>query len=175
MSLVLRHKPEEANITLDSEGWASVSDLLKGMKARNHILTREELNELVAQDAKGRYSFSEYGKKIRANQGHSNKDVEIKFEQLTPPDLLYHGTATANIDPIMDKGILRIKRHHVHLSADKGTARTVGARHGKPVVLTIDAKRMQEDGALFYLSENGIWLTGIVMPRYIIDMDYSVT
>lgn len=35
----------------------------------------------------------------------------------------------------------------------------MGKRHGNPVVLVIDAKRMAEDGHKFYLSRNGVGLT----------------
>jgi putative RNA 2'-phosphotransferase len=47
------------------------------------------------------------------------------------------------------------------------TATRVGMRHGFPVVLRVDAARMQADGILFYRSDNGVWLTGAVAPRYL--------
>lgn len=34
ISLILRHKPETIGITLDSNGWADVNELIKGI---NHL------------------------------------------------------------------------------------------------------------------------------------------
>ncbi|MGE9268981.1 MAG: RNA 2'-phosphotransferase, partial [Verrucomicrobiales bacterium] len=59
------------------------------------------------------------------------------------------------------------ERHHVHLSPDRQTARQVGARHGKPVVLEIAAALMRRHDYLFFQSENGVWLTEHVPPDYL--------
>ena len=55
LSLVLRHKPEAAGITLDSHGWAAVDALLAGMAPR-HTLTMAQLEEIVRTDDKQRVS-----------------------------------------------------------------------------------------------------------------------
>jgi putative RNA 2'-phosphotransferase len=60
-----------------------------------------------------------------------------------------------------------MSRHHVHLSTTVATARTVGARHGKPVVLQVDAAGMHRDGIPFYCSDNGVWLVDEVPARYL--------
>jgi len=39
-------------------------------------------------------------------------------------------------------------------------------RYGKVVILEVDAKRMYEEGYLFYLS-NGVWLTDVVPKEFI--------
>ena len=62
------------------------------------------------------------------------------------------------------RGLNKGKRHHVHLSKDVETARKVGARRGKPVILKVDAGRMHRDGHTFFLSANGVWLTDAVPP-----------
>ena len=62
---------------------------------------------------------------------------------------------------------MRGKRHHVHLFKDVETATKVGARRGKPVILTVDAGRMHGDGHKFLLSANGVWLTDAVPPVYL--------
>ena len=165
LALVLRHKPEEAGITLDEHGWADVDDLVAGMSAR-HPLSIEILEEIVATDSKGRYSFNEDHSMIRANQGHS-VDVDVELEEKEPPKILYHGTAGRFLDSILAQGLVPKSRLYVHLSADEATAIKVGHRHGSPVVLSIDAFMMYNAGIKFYLSKNGVWLTKHVPSQYI--------
>jgi len=72
------------------------------------------------------------------------------------------------MESIKYQGITKQTRLYVHLSADKDTAIKVGSRHGNPAVITIDSKKMYEDGKKFYLSNNGVWLTDYVNPKYFI-------
>ncbi|MDO4851182.1 MAG: RNA 2'-phosphotransferase [Actinomycetota bacterium] len=165
LALVLRHKPEEAGIVLDEHGWADVDDLIAGMSTR-HPFSRVMLEEIVATDSKGRYSFNEDRSLIRANQGHS-VDVDVELEEKEPPGTLFHGTAKKYLDSIMEQGLIPKSRLYVHLSADEETAIKVGRRHGSPAVLTIDASTMHNAGIKFYLSKNGVWLTKHVPPQYL--------
>jgi len=126
----------------------------------------EELEEIVATNDKKRFSFNEDKTRIRANQGHS-LEVDLALQSIIPPDVLYHGTAEKNLPSILEKGIQKMSRQHVHLSKDKETAFKVGSRHGKPVILTINAAQMHKDGLLFYQSDNGVWLTNTVARQYI--------
>lgn len=166
LSLVLRHKPQELGLALDSGGWVEVNTLLAAMRARGMAMDRERLERVVAENDKQRFTFSSDGTKIRANQGHSIP-VQLGLAPRTPPELLYHGTAARNLDSIREKGLLKGRRHAVHLSLDAETARKVGQRHGEPVVLTIQAGRMYADGFVFTCSENSVWLTESVPPQYI--------
>jgi len=86
---------------------------------------------------------------------------------LTPPDLLYHGTATRFLSSVFGQGLLPQARRYVHLSVDEPTAVSVGQRHGKPVVLTVRAGQMYDNGFTFYRSDSGIWLTERVPAEYI--------
>ncbi len=172
LSLVLRHQPGAAGITLDRHGWAEVDALIRGVNATGRILDRQLLEEIVRTDEKGRYSFNEDKTKIRANQGHSiHVDVELK--EMTPPDVLYHGTATRFLGKILDagEGLKPMNRMYVHLSKDYDTAVKVGMRHGSPTVLEVDTAQMKRDGFVFYLSENGVWLTFAVPCKYLRKMD----
>lgn len=132
----------------------------------NHSFTMEELREIVANNNKQRYEFSEDMTRIRARQGHSIQ-VDVDLEEAIPPDVLYHGTAKRFVDSILKQGILKGKRLYIHLSTTVEMATKVGQRHGAPVVLAIDAKRMSEDGNKFFLSRNGVWLTEFVDAKYI--------
>jgi putative RNA 2'-phosphotransferase len=167
LSFVLRHQPEEIGLTLDDAGWASVEELLVACEKAGRALTREELEHIVDTSDKKRFAFSEDGLYIRANQGHSIQ-VELGYEPREPPAVLYHGTASRFLASIQKEGLKRGRRHDVHLSSDTSTAIKVGGRHGKPVVLRVASGKMHNDGYLFYLSKNGVWLTERVPPDYII-------
>jgi len=166
LSLVLRHKPEAISITLNKNGWALVSDLVLGMGKHGHSITMLELEEIVASDNKQRFSFNADRTKIRANQGHSI-EVDLELEEQQPPDLLYHGTAYDFLDRIVREGLKRMNRQFVHLSLNKETALKVGRRHGKAVVLEVNAKQMCVDGFKFYISENGVLLINAVPFKYL--------
>jgi putative RNA 2'-phosphotransferase len=166
LSLVLRHKPEEAGLTLGEDGFCRISDLIKGCCASGHHIDRETLDLIVENNDKKRFQYSEDGQSIRAVQGHSI-EVDLGYEPSLPPAILYHGTATRFLDPIRQQGLVKGSRQHVHLSATLNTARTVGARHGNPVVIPIDAETMHRDGNPFFLTPNGVWLVEAVPPKYL--------
>lgn len=165
ISLVLRHDPGAAGICVDEHGWADVEELLKGICNTGRKIDREMLEEIVATDQKGRYSFNADKTKIRANQGHSIP-VDVELKEKTPPEILYHGTAGRFLDSIKREGLKPMSRLYVHLSKDVETAREVGKRHGKPVVLKISSGKMYRDGNKFYCSANGVWLTDKVEAKY---------
>lgn len=165
LALILRHDPVAVNITLDAGGWANISQLLDGMSKKGHHLTFDDLKAIVKADSKQRYLINDDQTKIRANQGHSIP-VDLGLIEKEPSDILYHGTATRFQSSIMCQGLLKMSRNHVHLSPDNATAIAVGSRHGKPLVISINAKRMYNDGFKFYLSENGVWLTDNVPIVY---------
>ena len=60
-----------------------------------------------------------------------------------------------------------MERHHVHLSAETKMTMQVGARHGKPALLTIRAGEMHRAGFVFSCSANGVWLVDHVPRHYI--------
>jgi putative RNA 2'-phosphotransferase len=162
LSLILRHEPQIIGLILDKNGWAEIDEIIE--KSSELVLTRELINEVVIQNEKQRFTIE--GDKIRANQGHSI-DVDLEFKAVTPPDMLYHGTATRFLDSIMKTGLSKQQRQYVHLSEALETAINVGKRHGKVVVLEVDARKMFEEGYEFYLSENGVWLTDVVPLEFL--------
>ena len=166
LSLVLRHSPQTIGLKLDSAGWAQTDELLACLARAGRRMSLAQLQAVVAGNNKQRFAFSEDGSRIRANQGHSIK-VELELKPQQPPAQLYHGTATRFLDAIFQQGLTRQNRHHVHLSASVETASTVGRRHGKLALLTVDAARMAADGHVFYCSDNGVWLTDAVPVGYL--------
>ncbi len=165
ISLVLRHHPDAAYIQLDEHGWANVEKLLAGIKKTGRKINMEFLDEIVRTDEKQRYSFNEDKTLIRANQGHSIS-VDVGLKEQEPPEVLYHGTAVGFYQSIQKQGIRPMSRLYVHLSKDIETAVNVGKRHGKPIILKVHSGVMYEGGISFYLSENGVWLTKKVEPKY---------
>ena len=166
LSLVLRHKPEEIGLTLDGNGWAKVDDLLRLATQHGIGLTRPLLEQVVAENDKKRFSLSEDGQRIRANQGHS-VEIDLALTPVPPPDVLYHGTASRSVESIRSGGLHSAKRRHVHLSPDVPTALRVGQRHGLPVVLVVRAREMAAAGHAFFLSANGVWLTERVPVEFV--------
>jgi putative RNA 2'-phosphotransferase len=166
LSKHLRHEPEALGLTLTEGGWIEVESLLAACAAHGFPISRDQLDEVVRTSDKQRFSFDDTGTRIRANQGHSTP-VDLKLEPIAPPALLYHGTPEKNVTVITAFGLLKMKRHHVHLSPDVETARKVGARRGRPVIFTIDSAAMHAQGHPFYCSENGVWLTDRVPPEFL--------
>ncbi|MEM1134508.1 MAG: RNA 2'-phosphotransferase [Bacteroidota bacterium] len=166
LSYVLRHQPQSIGLALDEQGWAKVPELLSQARKHQQNFTIEELNFVVANNAKQRFRFNENAAKIRANQGHSIA-VDLKLNPEQPPQFLYHGTVEKFLPDIKESGLQKMNRHHVHLSPDKETATNVGSRRGKPIILVIRAADMWREGFLFYQSENGVWLTEKVPSQFI--------
>ena len=167
LSLVLRHRPETIGVALDAEGWLDIDVLIAAANQHGRRLTLEMLHAVVAKNDKRRFALSDDGLRIRANQGHSLRSVDLALPAVEPPSRLYHGTVAAFLDGIRQQGLLKRTRNHVHLSADAETAERVGRRRGRPIVLTIDAAAMQRAGHVFYVSENGVWLTDAVPREFI--------
>jgi putative RNA 2'-phosphotransferase len=166
LSLILRHAPEKIELQLDENGWANVNELIKQCNKFHKKINLKLLNYVVETNDKKRFAFNEDKTMIRASQGHSIK-VDLDIEVVIPPDFLYHGTVDKFLEPIKNEGLQKMSRQHVHLSQDRETAIKVGSRRGKPIILIVNSKQMQEDGFKFYLSENKVWLTDEVPVKYI--------
>ncbi|HLP78180.1 MAG TPA: RNA 2'-phosphotransferase [Candidatus Paceibacterota bacterium] len=166
LSLILRHEPERVELKLGEAGWVGVEELLQAVNRHGVALSLDQLKHIVATSDKKRFAFSDDGQRIRASQGHS-VEVDLQYPPQTPPDILYHGTATRFLDGIRKDGLQRMERHDVHLSAETKVTFQVGGRHGKPVLLTIRAGEMHQAGFVFRCSANGVWLVGQVPPQFI--------
>jgi putative RNA 2'-phosphotransferase len=167
LALILRHRPEAAGLVLDAEGWAPVDDVLAAVAKRFAGFTHADLEELVRSNDKQRYALDASGTRIRANQGHS-VEVELGLAPVAPPPLLYHGTVDRFLPSILEGGLVKGRRQHVHLSTDVATARTVaGRRAGEAVILEVRAGDMAAAGHIFLRSANGVWLTDAVPAAFL--------
>lgn len=166
LSLILRHQPETIGLQLDAQGWADIAELLQKAAATGRSMTRADMDQVIAGNDKKRFTVSADGLRLRAAQGHSTP-VQLELPARTPPDLLYHGTATRFLDAILAEGLKPQARQHVHLSTDSETAQQVGSRHGRAVVLVVDAAAMQAEDFSFFQADNGVWLTAAVPARFL--------
>ncbi|WP_405696871.1 RNA 2'-phosphotransferase [Streptomyces coelicoflavus] len=164
LSKHLRHQPERIGLTLDEGGWVEIDTLIAAAAAHGFRFTHAELDHVVATNDKRRFAVE--GTRIRASQGHS-VHVDLGLPPATPPPYLYHGTVARSLDAIRTEGLRPMNRHDAHLSPDRATATRVGARRGRPVVLSVDAAAMHRDGHVFHVSANGVWLTKSVPSRYL--------
>lgn len=165
LSYWLRHNPEDIGLNVDPEGWVNVSELLEKSNSRLNLNT-EKLKDIVQNNDKQRFAFNEDCTLIRASQGHSI-NVDLNLSEVKPPEFVYHGTRISNVDIILKEGIKKMNRTHVHLSKDEETAETVGSRRGECKILKIESLRMRDDGVKVFMSENGVYLTDYVDPKYI--------
>lgn len=166
LSRHLRHEPGAIGLSLGPGGWVPVTELLAALARHGLPLSRAQLDEVVAGNDKRRFAFDETRTLIRASQGHT-VDVDLGLPDADPPATLFHGTAERFLPAILREGLRPRSRHDVHLSSDTETAVRVGSRHGKPVVLVVDAVGMTRDGHRFQVSANGVWLTRAVPPQYL--------
>jgi putative RNA 2'-phosphotransferase len=166
LSYVLRHRPDSIGLTLDDAGWADVDALLAALAAHGLRLTLAELEHVVATNDKRRFTFDDTGTRIRASQGHSIA-VDLGYRPQPPPPVLFHGTPARNIGAILREGLRAGNRHAVHLSPDVATARNVGERRGRAVVLRVDAAGLAAAGARFSCSANGVWLVDAVPAQFL--------
>jgi putative RNA 2'-phosphotransferase len=166
MSYILRHGALDLEMYIDTQGWMFVAALITQMKKNFPSFTQAQLEQIVREDTKGRYSFNADMSKLRALQGHSIPKVKINYEKRIPPVTLYHGTDERGFLGIQKTGIQRMKRHAVHLTDDLETASSVGMRHGSEIIIAIDTRDMVKEGIKFELSGNGVWLTQYVDIKY---------
>lgn len=166
LSAHLRHKPERIGLEIAVGGWVSVEELLKACGRDGFLITPQELEEVVENNDKKRFSFDSAGTMIRANQGHSIS-IDLQLKAVQPPEVLYHGTTASTVNAIVQTGVQKMSRHHVHLSQDIATAMIVGKRRGNPVVFEVNAAAMYQDGFEFFCSDNGVWLVDNIPVKYL--------
>ncbi|MBO9428337.1 RNA 2'-phosphotransferase [Sulfitobacter sp. R18_1] len=169
---VLRHEPGLIGLDIDRNGWVRIDHFISQcgeygvpFKSSGKPYSYQEVIDIILADNKGRFALSEDRKRMRAVHGHSI-EVDIGSEREAPPEVLYHGTTGKSLEAIFEIGIVPMKRQYVHLSETVDQAINVGSRHGAPVILEVEAKRLHEEGKSFFRSESGVWLTDEVAPGY---------
>jgi putative RNA 2'-phosphotransferase len=81
MSYILRHGALYLEMYIDTQGWMFVAALITQMKKNFPSFTQAQIEQIVREDTKGRYSFNADMSKLRALQGHSIPKVKINYEK----------------------------------------------------------------------------------------------
>lgn len=170
MSYLLRHRPDEAGLTLDERGMVPLEALLAAIRRRKGYewVTEDHVREVVATSNPPRFRLE--GGRIGARYGHSRRvRVIAPGDSVEPPEVLYHGTSRRAVSPILAAGLQPQERQFVHLSATPEAALRVGLRRDpQPAVLAVYARRAYADGIPFYAPAPGVYLTPYVPPSYIV-------
>lgn len=166
LSYVLRHRPDSIGVQLDDAGWVEIEQLLDGLALHGLAISLDELTEVVDTNPKQRFEFSSDRSLLRARQGHSI-EVDLGYEPVVPPDVLFHGTPSASVESILASGLEKRRRHHVHMSTDRDLMLEVARRRGQPVLIQINALKMHRLGHQFFVTENDVWLTEFVPPQFV--------
>lgn len=165
ISQILRHEPFTYGLTLDSQGWVSLQDLTVALNFHGIRIDINTIIKMVEQSEKKRHQI--LSGKIRAYYGHSIEGKILK-KSSEPPEFLCHGTRQDNLNSIMEVGILPMDRQYVHLSIDEETAKMIGSRKkGKLAVLKVKAREAHSHLIRFYKEDNGIWLSDLIPPQWV--------
>mmetsp|Transcript_20806 Transcript_20806/g.38883 ORF Transcript_20806/g.38883 Transcript_20806/m.38883 type:complete len:193 (+) Transcript_20806:631-1209(+) len=173
LSYLLRHGAVKEGIQIDSAGFVAVPDLLQHFSG---AYTETDIRAVVQNNDKQRFLLQESNGivRIRANQGHSIRDIDADqlLERIEDPNqakVCIHGTYLCHLDSIMKSGLQRMKRNHIHFAAGEVDDNQVisGMRTRCEVKIYINVEAMLRDGIPLYRSSNNVLLSpGPIPPKY---------
>ena len=130
-------------IKIKKDGFVKISDLLKHKTLQ--CSSTAEILRITENCPKQRFliNYVEQEPFIRANQGHSLKNVEldmIKIDEASSIKECLHGTYYKHWDKIKLQGLSRMNRQHIHLSEDFPGSKDVisGMRNNCELAIYID-------------------------------------
>jgi putative RNA 2'-phosphotransferase len=168
MTGVLRHFPEKYGLTIDSNGWISLPQLVKSISTQHrgyHWLRAHHLVAIAESDPKGRYEVKE--DRIRATYGHT-VDVELDLPTENIPDELFFPVTPEEAAIVLEVGLKPTDRRKVHLSRTAEDARAAGAvRTPEPVILAIDARAARSDGIVIMQAGKTVFLVDQVPASFL--------
>jgi len=166
LSLMLRHEPARFGLTLDAEGFASIAEVVEAAKLSMPSITAVDVIAVVGTIEPDKRRFAIVDDEIRANYGHSFEE-RIAHERESPPAILLHGTTKDAAILILREGLKPMKRQYVHMTPDHALAARIGARRGKPIILSIAALKAHADGVAFYRANESFWLADSIPAKYL--------
>lgn len=168
VSYILRHHPEDFDLKLAADASVKTAELLEALKNKFKNITKSDLIQLVKNDPKGRFSFLEDRKRIRANYGHSIEGVNPDYQAVKAPEILYHGTRHKVKDKILAAGLKPMGRNYVHLSVEIKEAKKVALRRTtEPIIFKVKAFKAYQNGQKFYKTAEDIYLTDEISAEYL--------
>ncbi len=168
VTYILRHHPEDFDLKLEADASAAADELLEALRRKFDTITKNDLVQLVKNDPKGRFSFLDDRKRIRANYGHSIEGVNPDYQAVKPPEILYHGTRPEVKDKILAAGLKPMGRNYVHLSVGIKEAKQVARRRTRqPLILKVKALKAHQEGQNFYKTAEDIYLTDKISTEYL--------
>lgn len=173
LALLLRHRADTYGLSLDPEGYVPLTDLLTMINRERgwEWVQVEHINEIITTQQKRRYEIID--EDIRAVYGHSLA-AEVRYPQIAPPTVLFHGTARRFVDAIRREGLKPMRRQYVHLTDDPDLAALTGRRRDlHPAILQLDAARAHADEHVFFGADKGVFLMKSVPPDYILPELYE--
>ncbi|MGZ8423333.1 MAG: RNA 2'-phosphotransferase [Candidatus Binatia bacterium] len=150
LTFLLRHKPKDYPLAIDSEGFALWQDVVDLVQERFFDVSDGQMRGLIAGAEKKRFEI--LGDKVRATYGHSFP-VDLGGSLAEPPAELYFAAAHDLAESMLHRGLEPRDRQYVHLSVTAEEAESVARRHDPaPSVLVIDAQAAYSEGVRFYES-----------------------
>ena len=150
LTFLLRHKPKEHPLAIDSEGFAPWRDVVDLVQQRFYDVTEGQIRALIAGGEKKRFEIR--GDKVRALYGHSFP-VDLGSTASEPPAQLYFGAARDLAQSMLRRGLEPRDRQYVHLSETAEEAEAVARRHDPATaVIVVNAKAAHAEGVRFYRS-----------------------
>ena len=169
LAYVLRHNPQEVDLTLDEQGFTPIDDLWAAVQKRfGNRYTWPDLLAVVEGDKTGKKRYEIDGRQIRALIGHNVDITEITYEPAVPPDVLFHGTNEKALKLIKVEGLKSLGRQYVHCTTSVQRAMTVAQRRSDEIVmLEILASEAHTAGIEFYHPEPEHYLVKELPAAYI--------
>lgn len=172
LSYILRHGAQKEGIHMRADGYCRVADILNHHSCKRHNV--EDVVSVVDNNDKKRFELLQdtvEGLLIRAVQGHTIKEIddELLLEEITDPAGLpccVHGTYARNLPAIMQTGLSRMQRNHIHFTTEIPSEVAVGERKvisgmrkSVDTIIRIDVALAMADSIQFYRSKNGVILS----------------
>lgn len=168
LSVVLRHSPEDFDIELDEQGYASLDTIwavIQGKYGKQFDMS--DLETVVTGDQRGKKRYEIVGKQIRAMYGHSKP--KVIYPACEPPEMLYHGTNSEAAKAIRKEGLRSLGRQYVHMTSNLNNALVVAKRRTQnPVTLLIQAQDAYQAGIVFHHAETEHYLAKAIPAQFIV-------
>ncbi len=170
LAYILRHNPQEFNLTLDAQGFTSVDSVWAAIQKRfpNGRYSWKDVLEIVKGDKTGKKRYEIKEERIRAMYGHNAAVTEITYRPFKPPAVLFHGTNEPALDLIRLDGLKALSRQYVHLTTSHERAMTVASRRSDEIiVLQILSEEAHAAGVVFYRPETEHFLSKAIPAEFI--------